>query len=171
MKNKNKYLFKKQDKVLKYSDIVDGMSKKQVKQFEKNDYNLKLDVNRYYKLVFAQPIEYLNKLIIDESVILEKKVFIQECSAKNIYIENQKNLGDITIPYEYFIKNNLIISFVWERIKSNIKKINIIMNDDSVINIDTMLAKSIEILKDGNNLKVVIGNDNSLICYKHVRKI
>ena len=43
---------------------------------------------------------------IGKGLIIKNNVIeIGECTAENIYIENDKNLGGITIPYEFFTDN------------------------------------------------------------------
>lgn len=72
----------------------------------------------------------LKDIVILKKYIKEySNIRICDNNAENIYYEKEDNLGGITIPYEMLLKNHTSITIENEKVESNIKKLNILIND------------------------------------------
>lgn len=170
MNKKYKYISEKLNKVLRYSSVDTGMTKRDKKLYENSDNTLLLDKQEYHAKFngrYRNGVNYtdLKTLIIDEEIIKKYVIEIGECTAENIYIENDKNLGGITIPYEFFIDNKSTIKLEWDKTKrTSIEKINILINTNTYP-IESKLIENITITTKGSNLIIKIENYNSIIMY------
>lgn len=152
--------------ILKYSDVDTGMTNKQFKKYQKSNNTLILNKSIYYGLNGGVGFNDLKTLIIDGELIKDKKIEINECSAKDIYINNYKNLGNITIPYVFCLQNDIALNLIWnKKERTTIDKINITFND-SVVTIESKLIEEIAIGVEDFKLLILIENYNSLILYE-----
>lgn len=168
MTKKYKYVnvFKKLDPILRYSSVDVGMTRKEDKQYKKSDNTLILDKDTYFRRSGEVNYTDLKTLIIDPEISKNEVFIIDKCSATSIYIKNNKNLGDITIPFDYCLKNKMFLRFIWNKIeRTKINKVNIVF-EDFVKTIESELIEKIEINADNNIMSVNIKNHDSLIDYE-----
>ena len=168
MKKQYKYVnrLKKLDDILKYSSVDQGMTKKELKQYEKSNKTLILDKKTYSGYRNGRNYRDLKTLIIEEDIIKNNIIEINECTAENIYIKNHSNTGGISIPYEFFINNKCTLKLIWDKEeRTKIEVINIFMND-SVIPIESKLIEEITITTKDDTLLIKLENYNSIIMYK-----
>jgi len=168
MTKKYKYVndFKKLDPILRYSSVDKGMTRKEDKQYKKSDNTLILDKDTYFRRSGEVNYTDLKTLIIAPETSKNEVFIIDKCSATSIYIKNNKNLGDITIPFDYCLKNKMFLRFIWNKIeRTKINKVNIVF-EDFVKTIESDLIEIIEIDADNNIMYMNIKNHNSLIHYE-----
>lgn len=98
----------------------------------------------------------LKNIALDEDKIKRYHTSIRYTLAENIYINNHDNLGGITLPYLYLFQNKVNIEIDnTDSYKSNIKILNIILNDRiETINVENF--EKIEISSKGENIKIYI---------------
>lgn len=102
------------------------------KGVQKYNYELSYNSNR------EKPILNIENVIISKSVIEKhKNIEIVGTDAKNIYVEDEENLGGLTINSEYLNKKYLFVIPGKTSIKNRLEKINIIYDDNiCTINLD-----------------------------------
>lgn len=167
MKNEHKLIniFKKSDDIIKYSKVYHGITNKQHKKYLKSDNTILLDIPSY-SCGIAVNFNDLKTLIIDEKAMINVITIIQDCTATNIYVNNNENLGNITLPYEFCLKNHIDLRIIWNKKNmTKIDKINIIGNN-FVKTIESKLNEDILIKSRKNRLIISIENYNSLITYE-----
>jgi len=156
----------KKEKLLKYSKVKYGKTKKQEKEYKKSNNTIILDERNFYKSNNVNFLD-LKTLIIDEDIIkIHSPIYINECKANDIYIDNHENLGGITIPYYFFINNDVKLDFTWNKTdRTLINKINVIIKDQ-IITLQSDNIEKININTDKKILKISIENYNSIVRYQ-----
>lgn len=147
------------EKYNRYSVIKTDSSKLSLRKFKKTDNSVLLDTPSYFWESFSRNYTTLKTLIIDEETCKNKTMTINCVTAENIYINNQVNKGDFTIPYEFLLKNEVVLRLTWQgKYVCNLKQINVVVNDKTV-SITLNSPKEIIVFSDNNNLIIEIKND------------
>lgn len=147
------------EKYNRYSVIKTDSSKLSLRKFKKTNNSILLDTPSYFWESMSRNYRTLKTLLIDEETCKNKTITINCVTAENIYINNQVNKGDFTIPYEFLLKNEVALRLTWENIYvCNLKQINVVVNDKTV-SITLNSPKEIIVFSDNNNLIIEIKND------------
>lgn len=155
------------ENIVRYSKVRHGMSKKEKKIYNKNDNRtIFLDKTTYY--YHKNDINFVDlKTLIIDSNFKNCSFFIEDIYADDIYVDTFNNLGGITIPYNYILKNNNSLRILLAREKINKdKEINILVNKDKIVTLDLKNVEKIYFSKsDDESIFIEIKDDKSNIEY------
>lgn len=155
------------DNIVKYSKVRNGMSKKDKRIYNKNDNTILLDSSTYF--YHTNDINYTDiKTLLIENEYPHDLAYIYDLNAEDIYVDKYANLGGITIPFDYIIKNISTIKFIWTKDKKREEiKINIILPSREVVTLNLKNIKTIELVEnDKNSVYVKVTDDTTSLNYK-----
>jgi len=111
----------------------------------------------------------IKNLIISKKYVVAKENYIEiyDTKANNLYYEGFSNFGDITIPIDFFVEEDLYLELINDKFKLNFKKINIIKENNKILHID--LDDNISLIKiyaDSLGITIEVKSDKRVLYYE-----